>query len=142
MKKVGRYAFIAFLKFVAIFYGLFAVYKYILPESVTGTALNIVTWIAVFFISYAFATWAFHPSPPTDRDTATLAIVWMAVTIVLLLGYGLLFTFRGPRILFETEVLVQLVIELIAVILAGYISRRRRLKQELGEGDIEIRSVV
>ena len=54
--------------------------------------------------------------------------------MTLLLLYGLMFSLRGPAILFEWEVLVQLVLEAVAIVLAGFTSRRRMLKHELGEG--------
>jgi len=139
--NLSRYALISFLKFVVTFYGLFSLYSYILPEWVVGNLLSAITWIAVFIISFLFATWAFHPGSPTDRDITKLVIVWLSVTIVLLLGFGIFFTFRGARILFEGEILIQLVIEVVAIILAGILLRRRALKQELGEGGIEIREI-
>ncbi|MCR4278962.1 MAG: hypothetical protein NUV81_03620 [bacterium] len=134
--KIFRYTFITFVKFSLSFFGLFALYSYILPKWVVGFGLTAVTWIAIFFISFFLAKWAFYPAMPTNRDMGILLVVWFLVTMTLLLMYGLVFSLRGPAIIFEWEILVQLVFELIAVFLAGFTSRRRMLKHELGEGTV------
>jgi len=133
-QKIFRYAFITFIKFSLSFFGLFSIYSFILPKWIVGNLLTVITWIFIFFISFFFAKWALHPAMPTNRDLVILCVVWFSVTMTLLLLYGLMFSLRGPAILFEWEVLVQLVLEAVAIVLAGFTSRRRMLKHELGEG--------
>lgn len=128
----------SFLKFFATFYALFAVYQYVLPDWVAGNLLSVVTWFFMFLMCYGFATWALHPYAPSDRDMATLAIVWLAVTVLLLLWYGMFLSFRGSGILVEREIVIQLIVEIAAIILAGFMMRRRRLKRQFAEKEMTV----
>lgn len=131
-QKIFRYAFISFVKFTVALFGLFSVYVYLLPDWVSGNVLVGITWLAVFLIAFLFAEWAFHPAAPMNKDIVLLVVVWFSVTITMMLGYGILFSPRGPAIVATWEILGQFVFELAAILLAGYATRRRKLKQYLG----------
>jgi hypothetical protein len=125
---------IAILHWLTSFFAIAVMLGFIFPQNASGWALNVPAWILAFLLSALFASWTFSPYLPGRREIFCVMIVWFLVLVTGYLGYGILFSLRGPFLIFEWEFLIQIALQLSAVWLAGFRLRRRKLKEVLGEG--------
>lgn len=125
---------IAILHWLISFFAIALMLGFILPSNASGWMLNVPAWILAFLLSALFASWAFSPYLPEPREIFFVIVLWFLVLVTGYLGYGILFSLRGPLLIFEWEFFVQIILQLVAVWLAGFRLRRRKLKEVLGEG--------
>jgi len=128
-----RFLVISLLKWVAVFAAI-AVLSSVAPSVLHGWILSIVVWIVAFILAFVFATWAFAKRMPVRNDTLLLVALWIFVYISMFFAYGVLLSTQGAYFVVSREILIQLVVEIVAVLYASYSSRRRRIASVLGEG--------
>lgn len=129
-----RFLALSVLKWLANFAAAFILLGFVLPNQFTGLELDIPVWIVSTLIAFMFATWAVSKKMPSNRDTFMLLAIWTIVSITGFLIYGMVYSNYGPWAVVSPEILIQLVLESVAVYLACYRVRRMRIKSVLGEG--------
>jgi hypothetical protein len=107
---------------------------YVIPRSIHGYGLAVVVWVLSSLIAFVFAHWAFHPRMPGRTDTVALCVIWFFMTIAFqafweMYQYGQLVFF-----FLNIDLLGAVILQIVAIVLASYISRRHRLRSTLGEG--------
>lgn len=128
-----RFFAISFLKFVVSTFGLFALYAWLLPASIKGGWLIAITWFITFLLAFLFAGWALLPTKPGSRHVLSLVFIWLLVTVCGFLVYGIFISDRGPWIVVSWEILVQIGLEIAAVLAAAYRVRHNKITAGLEE---------
>lgn len=129
-----RFLAISALNFAVTLASIFGLVLYILPEKTPLVLLNFANWVLAFLVTSLFSRWAFSKRLPTHQDSVLLVVFHLIVYLTGYLTYGLLLSDRGPLVVVSPEIVVQLVCEVAAIIVAAYHIRRRRLRSVLGEG--------
>ncbi|MBU1032745.1 MAG: hypothetical protein ABII13_04700 [Patescibacteria group bacterium] len=127
--KALRFLGITFIKFIVTTFGLFTLYALILPDVIPGWGINIITWIITFALAYLFAYWAVFNIKPNRKDTLLLVFIWLLVTVTGFLLYGILYSVQGPWLLVRPEILVQLVLEVLAILMVAYQVRHKKVEE-------------
>lgn len=70
---------------------------------------------------------------PGARHVLLLVFIWLLVTVCGFLVYGIFVSARGPWIMASPEILVQLGLEVIAILAAAYRVRHHKVTAELEE---------
>ncbi|MBU1348822.1 hypothetical protein KJ781_02020 [Patescibacteria group bacterium] len=128
-----RFLLISFLKFIATMAAIVMLVK-MLPDATPSAVIIIVSWALALIFAFLFASWAFGTRLPIRKDVLSLVTIWSLVYVTGFLMYGILLSVRGPRVLISMEILVQLALEIGAILFAAYSIRRRRFAAVLGEG--------
>jgi len=129
-----RYLGVSFLKWVAVYAAVALVTQTIVPKTVSGYALAAVAWLVAFMVSFGFAEWAFITQIPGKQETVSLICIWMTVTLTIFIFYFWYFFGTVKPFLYSIDTYVQLLLELLAILLAAYLTRRRKIKATFGEG--------
>lgn len=127
-----RFLIVSFIKFVASMLAIYILYSYVIPSSFSGVLAFIPTWLVMFVLAFVFALLAFGKKAPKRQDMLMLIAIWMTVTICGFLLYGLLLSPRGVRASVAPEILVQFVLEVLAIYLAAFRLRRQSVESILG----------
>lgn len=128
-----RYLGFSFLKWLVNLFVLSLLF-YALPHTWGGFILAVPAWIVSFIIAFAFAELAFGKELPGKRETVSLLVVWMLVSFTMQLLYSWFFLGTVAPVIISIDTYVQYVLEILAIVMAAYITRRRRIRFELGEG--------
>lgn len=129
-----RFIAISSVKWIANWFLVALFLVFVVPRSVQGYGLAACVWILSFIIAFIFARWAFGARMPDRRDTIALCAVWVVVMILFqsfweFFQYGqLIFSFL------TVDILGTIVVEVFAVVLASYVTRRHRLHATISEG--------
>jgi hypothetical protein len=129
-----RYLGISFLKWVVTYAATALLIVYVLPKNLSGYGLAAFAWLVAFGISFACAEWAFSIQIPGKRETAMLVAIWMVVTLSLFILYFWYFFGTVSPFIYSVDTYIQLLLELLAILLAAYLTRRRKIKAAFGEG--------
>jgi hypothetical protein len=86
----------------------------------------------MFVLAFVFAMLAFGKRAPKRKDTLMLIAIWMLVTVCGFLLYGLVLSPRGVKAAVAPEILVQFVLEVLAIYLAAFRLRRQSVESILG----------
>jgi len=129
-----RYLGISIIKWIAVYTAILTFTMYVAPPGLRGNWLAIPIWIMVSAISYEFATWAMHIRIPTKRDLILLISIWMVVTICIewfveSMAYG-----QPYFLLHDYQNYVQYLLEIVAILYAARVLRKKKLKRASGEG--------
>jgi hypothetical protein len=125
---------ISALKWIAYIAASSVLLRFVLPDGWSGYALSFPLWVLAFVIAFVFAEWLFGARSADRRDTAIALGVWMAVTIVL---QAILTAFViGDVYVFlnSYDTYIQLLLEILAILLAARWMRMKRVHAVLGEG--------
>jgi len=108
--------------------------RLVIPDTWSGLATAVPIWVVSFLLAFAIAEWAFRRHIPTKHDIALLIVLWLVVGYALdiLLAYFLI----GSALVVakSTDRHMTYLFEIGAILLAAYVTRRRKLKETLGEG--------
>ena len=129
-----RYLGISIVKWIAVYTAILVFTMYVAPSWLRGNWLAIPIWIMVSAISYGFATWAMHIRIPTKNDLILLITVWMVVTICIevfleTMAYG-----QPYFLLHDYQNYVQYLFEIVAILYAARVLRKKKMKKAGGEG--------
>jgi hypothetical protein len=129
-----RYLIVSFFKWLVNLFAVSLLFMYVLPSTWGGYALSFPAWIVSFIVAFACAELAFGKELPGKRETLRLLAVWMVVSLTLQILYAWFFFGTVSPVVRSLDVYVQYVLEIFAIVLAAYLTRRRKIKWELGEG--------
>ncbi|MFZ2804284.1 MAG: hypothetical protein WA001_03600 [Patescibacteria group bacterium] len=129
-----RYLGIAFLDWVVTYVITGLVVHFIVPPTWTGYALSLVVWLIAFGVTFAFAEWAFRSRLPGKREMGVMLGIWMVVTVSLFILFFWYFLGTIGPFIYSVDSYVQLLLDIVAILLAGYLIRRRKIKEAFGEG--------
>ncbi|MFA5936155.1 MAG: hypothetical protein WC787_04885 [Patescibacteria group bacterium] len=129
-----RYLVISFLNLVMGLLTLVILLAYILPTDSPSLLLQAVGWMIGFAFAFIFSHWAFSKKIPDRKDALMLVVFHIAFFLLIYALYGILISDRGVGVIVSLELVIQLVLEVIAILLAAYHLRRRKLQSMLGEG--------
>lgn len=129
-----RYFFLSGLKwfvqyFVVSFLTIFAV-----PIGLSGYLLSVPLWLVTFFIAFIFAEWVYSNHLPNNKNTAILIVIWMAVSLMLYIFLAYFILGSINYVINSIDIYVQLLLEVIAILLATKMIRKNRLSKVLSEG--------
>lgn len=102
-----------------------------------GLMLAVPMWLVNFLISFGFAAWAFHKRLPGKRDTAWLLGIWFVTTFSLQAAFEIMQYGYVYFLIRDTDVHIQYFLDVIAILLAMYLTRRWKVAAVLGEGMME-----
>ncbi|MEK7655806.1 MAG: hypothetical protein AAB386_03960 [Patescibacteria group bacterium] len=122
---------ISILKLTADFLAIMLLFSYVIPSSFGGIVLSIITWCVTFFIAFVFASWAFSKRSPSRRNVLTLIAVWLTVTVGGFAVFGMRFSLQGLWAVVSTELLVQYVLEILAILFAAYRHKSRHVSYKI-----------
>lgn len=108
--------------------------RFAVPGTFRGFALAAVPWVVSFVLAFFFAELAFHTKLPGRRETMTLIVIWLIVGYSFHLLYALVVFQNVLVVLQSPDLHLTYVFEVAAILLAGYVIRRRKIKATLGEG--------
>ncbi len=128
-----RYAGIATVKWIANLILVSLTLRFLIPETFRGYVNAAPIWLLSFVLAFACAEWAFRRKLPGRSDVLVLAIVWLIVSYSLDV-FQVLFTFGNIYVLLSPELHVTTVLEILAIALAAFTTRRRKIEAALGEG--------
>jgi hypothetical protein len=97
---------------------------------------RLVGWVIGFLFAAVFSYWVFLKKVPEKKDTILLVVFHVFLFLLLYSAYGLLFSIQGPSVVFTFDFMVQLALELLAILIVSYRVRRGRLQSMLGEGRV------
>lgn len=129
-----RFAWASFVGWILSMVLVVLVLRFVLPDSLHGVALAILPWCISFVIAFIVAEKAFAPSLPGAHQTSILSILWIVIGFTLFLVYGEFFLGDVRFIVNSSETYVSLLVQVLGVCLASYVTRRRKIKETLGEG--------
>lgn len=132
-----RYLGISLLTQLALWISFVMLLRFILPDKTPVLIMSFGIWITAFIISLFFASWAFSSKLPGWRDSLALLLMRLLLSMSFWLSYGLIISVRGPWVLISPEILIQIAVECLAIPLAAYRIRRRKIRSALGEGMAE-----
>ncbi|MCC7357314.1 hypothetical protein IT408_02290 [Candidatus Uhrbacteria bacterium] len=120
--------------FSYVVFALLSIYVFV---GLRGILLAFPIWIINFLLSFGFATWAFQKRLPGKRDGVMFLTIWFVTTFSLqvaveMMQYGYVYFLIQDYYLH-----VQYVIDVIAILSAVYITRRKKIAAVLGEGMME-----
>ncbi len=103
----------------------------------TGYVLAAPMWAMNFLLAFGFAQWAFHQRLPGPRDTMWFLLIWFIVTFSLQSAFEI-YQFGQIYFLINDNFLhIQYFIDLLAILLASYLTRRWKVKSVLSEGMVD-----
>ncbi len=132
-----RYLSLSILHWIAASAATFLLVQYVIPHALTGYTLAAPMWVIQFAIAFGFVMWAFHTKLPGRRETMMLLIIWFVITFALEAAFETSLAGRPAFLIYSTDLHVQYFLELAAILLAAYLTRRRRIKAVLSEGMTE-----
>jgi hypothetical protein len=103
----------------------------------TGYALAIPMWLMNFLLSFGFASWAFHKKLPGSRDVAKMLVIWFVVMASLQAAFEIMQYGTVYFLIRDIQLHIQYFLDLFAILLAAYLTRRWKVKAVLGEGMVE-----
>ena len=111
-----------------------ALLKYVIPSDWSGMATAAPIWVVSFFLAFALAEWAFRGASPKKNTVALLLVNWIVVNLTLdilfayyVLGYAVIAVKSPDR-------WVTYMVEIAAIFLAAYVTRRRNIRELMSEG--------
>ncbi len=107
---------------------------FILPATTPTIVLSLIIWACAFLSAFLCAELAFSRRLPDRNDIVLLLGVHLVVFLTFYTTYGIFLSDKGPAFVVAPEILVQLLLECIAICVAGYRMRRQKLRSVLGEG--------
>jgi apolipoprotein N-acyltransferase len=131
-----RYLTLSFLNTILALFALLGLLTFVVPASVPGIVFRLVGWVIGFIFSLGFSYWIFHTKVPTQKDTILLAVFHVVAFMLVYSAYGVLFSDFGASVVFTLDFMVQLGLELLAILLMSYRIRRTKLQSMLGEGRV------
>ncbi len=111
-----------------------ALLKWVIPSDWSAMMQAAPIWIASFFLAFILAEWAFRGATPKKNTVALLLVNWLVVNLTLdilfayyILGFAAL-AIKSP------EHWVTYMMEIAAIFLAAYVTRRRSVRELMSEG--------
>ncbi len=129
-----RYFAISLLKWIFLIFFQLLLMSFILPSTISSTALAWVIWITVICFAFAFACWAFAKQVPGWKDVLKLIGVWLVVSLILQNAFEMFFMGRMLFVLRSPELFFSFELEIVAIILAAVAVRRYKKTKKLAEG--------
>ena len=111
--------------------------QYVIPSSWRGYAVAAPMWLLGIGVVFAAAEWAFHERLPGKRETLIFLISWIGLTVVLQIMYSFFLFGTVLPFINSLEIYIQYVFEILTILVVAYLTRRRRIKDTLGEGMVE-----
>lgn len=129
-----RFLSIVSLKWVANVLAMLLLLRFLIPHAWTGFLKAAPIWVVSFVIAFLFAEWALATRLPNTKNLFQLILTWIVVSYLLNI-LGSVFLFQTARVaLYGTDLHLTSVMELLAILLAASVIRRRKLQAVLGEG--------
>ena len=129
-----RFTLISLLKWFAQLTASALIVRYVMPAGWSGYAISAPMWLVNFGLAFGFAEWAYRKTLPGRRETIRLLICWMVVTITLQLLFAQFFLGSVLYFTGSLEMYVQLLLEVLAILLAARVTRKRKMNKVLSEG--------
>lgn len=107
---------------------------FILPAATPTIVLSLIIWVCAFLSAFLCSELAFSKRLPDRNDIILLVGIHLVVFLTFYTTYGIFLSDKGPWFVVAPEIVAQLVLEGIAICVAGYRMRRQRLRSVLGEG--------
>lgn len=107
---------------------------FILPAATPTIVLSLIIWACAFLCTFLCSELAFSRRLPDRNDIILLIGMHLVVFLTFYTTYGIFLSDKGPAFVVAPEILAQLLLEGIAICVAGYRMRRQRLRSVLGEG--------
>lgn len=107
---------------------------FILPAATPTIVLSLIIWTSAFLSTFLCSELAFSKRLPDRNDIILLIAVHLIVFLTFYTTYGIFLSDKGPWFVVAPEIIAQLILEGIAICVAGYRMRRQRLRSVLGEG--------
>ena len=110
------------------------VLRFLLPQTLPGLVLAILPWLISFIVAFIAGDWAFSSVIPGRQETVMFSIIWLVIGFTLFLVYGSFFLGDIRYITNSPDMYVTFVTEILGICLASFVTRRRKIKETLGEG--------
>lgn len=125
---------LSFLNVILTLFVIVALLAYVVPDSAPSIALRLISWSVAFIVTIICTFWVFHKRVPQKND-AILLVAFHALGFFIVYGsYGTAFLDRGAASLISLDFIVQLGLEIAAILFVAYRLRRGKLQSMLGEG--------
>ncbi|MEO5927505.1 MAG: hypothetical protein ABIO72_02265 [Patescibacteria group bacterium] len=131
-----RYLAFSFLNIVLELFGLVLFLAYVVPDSIPAWGYRLIGWVISFIFAVVFAYWAFAKKIPEKKDAILLVAFHVTMFLFVYSAYGMLFSDHGAGVIFTVDFMVQLGLEVLAIMLVSYRLRRSKLQSMLGEGRV------
>lgn len=129
-----RFVWIALLHWITNLALVMAVLRFALPQGLRGFALAAIPWLLSFILAFFYTEWAFRHTLPDRRTTVLLLCLWLVIGYSLHLFYAAYMFNNVFVVLRSPDLHLTYLFEIAAILLAAYVTRRRRIKAALGEG--------
>ena len=129
-----RFAWISFVGWVVNLLLIMLVLRFVLPQTLPGSVLAILPWIISFIVAFIVSDWAFSQTIPGRHETTIFTILWIVIGFTLFLVYGAFLLGDVRFIANSPDIYVTFVCEIAGILLASFATRRRKIKETLGEG--------
>ncbi len=129
-----RFFSISVLHWIAATAAAFLMVRFVFPQGLLGIALEIPMWILMFGLALGFAMWAFDKKLPGKRETAWLLGIWFITTFIIQAAFEINLYGRPAFLLYSTDLHLQYFLEILGILFAAYLTRRRKIHAVLGVG--------
>jgi hypothetical protein len=111
-----------------------ALMKYVIPPDWSPMMIAAPIWVVSFFLAFALAEWAFRGAVPKKNTVALLIVNWLVVNLTLDILFAYYILGFAALAIKSTDHLVTYMIEIAAIFLAAYVTRRRHVHELMSEG--------
>lgn len=129
-----RFLLISIVRWIANMLAVSAVLKFLIPSAWSGYAIDAPIWVVSFLLAFAIAEWAFKKKIPGRNDIALFAVLWFVVGFSLDVLFSFLVLGSASIMVQSSDRAITYIFEFAAILLAAYLTRRRKVKAALGEG--------
>jgi hypothetical protein len=129
-----RFVWISLLNWTTNLVIVMVLLRFILPDSLHGFVLAIIPWAISFVLAFAFAELAFRPKLPGKNEAAMLVILWLVIGYSLHILYATFILNNALVVLRAADLHITYAFEVAGILCAAYVTRRRKIKEVLGEG--------
>jgi hypothetical protein len=128
-----RFLGISIAKWITLTAVLFGLMAYLIPQASGWLALAPMG-LVTFAVAFGFAEWAFRADLPDRKMAFTLAGIWLMTSIVLQFFLEIWLFGRVWFLRYGLDIYGMYALELAAIFLAAFLTRRRRVMAVAGEG--------
>lgn len=128
-----RFLGISIAKWITLTAVLFGLVAYLIPQA-SGWMALVPMGFVTFAVAFGFAEWAFRADLPDRRAALALAGIWIATSVLLQVFMELWLFGRVWFLRYGVDIYGMYALELVAIFLAAFLTRRRRVMAVAGEG--------
>lgn len=129
-----RFLFTSLTRWVLNMLLVVAMLKYIIPSEWPGMATAAPIWVMSFLLAFGLAEWAFRTIVPTKQSIAVLLLNWLIVNLTLDILFAYYIIGTAAAAVKSADHWVTYMVEIAAIFLAAYVTRRRNVREMMSEG--------